>query len=159
MKFLTKTLADDSVTCTLADGRSVRMNVDDLNEEMFRRAAIHGLSQKIGDAASGFSKAKDTAGAFAAMNAVVEQIRSGEWNRKGTGSGSTYLVEALFRVMEKTSTPKTLDECQAAIDGMDDDTIAVLKKDVRIVAAIKEIQAERAKANVGKGGVDLGDLF
>ena len=86
---------------------SITVHLDRLHIDNQRYAALHGLKQKVGDAAA---IARDTETGksateeekFAAMKAVVEHLESGtaEWNRRtqdGERKPSGLLFEALCR--------------------------------------------------------------
>lgn len=62
--------------CTIALG--------DVPATIVRDLLLHGLKQKIADAASGAQNADE---AFAAMQKACDAILAGEWSARGTGAG------------------------------------------------------------------------
>lgn len=156
MAFVKREIVGSIVKITLGNGQDIQIDYDDLSEEMQRQAGLHGLKQKLGDGSSSFSKAKDYLGAYTEICAIRDSVLDGTWNRKGTGTGTRDIVEALSRV-----TKQSLEDAQAVIDGMDEDTFAALKKHKGIISAIKDIQAERAAqaAETAEETLDLDALF
>lgn len=156
-KFLGKITPEDhggkprSVIFTLGNGQSIVGELDKLDAATVERLAVHGLSQKIGDAASSFSKDRDFLGAFASMSGVWETLLAGGWNQKG-GGGTSDLVAAVAKLKGVS-----LEEAQAAIDKATEEQVAQLKKHPAIKAEIAEIQKKRAKEAAKTAG-SLEDL-
>lgn len=63
---------------------SVTCDVGKLSPEIVARLAIHGLHQKIADAASG---AETEAEAVASMQKAVDAVLAGEWTQRTGGGG------------------------------------------------------------------------
>lgn len=156
-KFLGKITPEDhggkprSVIFTLGNGQSIVAELDKLDSVTVERLAVHGLSQKIGDAASSFSKDRDFLGAFASLSGVWETLQAGGWNQKG-GGGTSDLVAAVAKLKGVS-----LEEAQAAIDKANEEQLAALKKHPAIKAEIAEIQKKRAKEAAKTAG-SLEDL-
>ena len=156
-KFLGKITPEDhggkprSVIFTLGNGQSIVGELDKLDAATVERLAVHGLSQKIGDAASSFSKDRDFLGAFASMSGVWETLLAGGWNQKG-GGGTSDLVAAVAKLKGVS-----LEEAQAAIDKANEEQLAALRKHPAIKAEIAEIQKKRAKEAAKTAG-SLEDL-
>lgn len=125
--------------------QSLVLTLSELSPEVLHMAALHGLSQKIGDAASGY--AKSGIDPLAAMGAVIDQLREGNWNKPSLGGSGTaqanLLAEALSRAMDKP-----VADCIKAIDGLDDEQKKALRKRPIVAAKIAEIQAERKAAQM-----------
>lgn len=64
----------------------VTCDVGKLSPEIIAELAMHGLHQKIADAAS---QAKNADEAEAAMQKAVDALLAGEWTRRGSGGGVT----------------------------------------------------------------------
>ena len=85
-KFLAKLTPEDvggsprQVQFILGNGVKVVGDLAAYSAEMVERLAVHGLSQKIGDAAASFSKDRDFHGAFGAMQQVEDNLRNGAWS-------------------------------------------------------------------------------
>lgn len=134
----------DAVAFQVAFGDKVlTLELSELSKDILHMAALHGLSQKIGDAASGY--AKSGIDPMSAMGAVIEQLKSGNWNKPSTGGNgaaqSNLLAEALSRAMDKP-----IADCINAIDGLDDEQKKALRKRPIVAAKIAEIQSERKAA-------------
>ena len=156
-KFLGKLTPEDqggkarAVVFTLGNGQSMTAGLDGLSAEIVERLAVHGLSQKIGDSASGFSKDRDFLGAFGAMQAVWENLQAGVWAGRA-GGGTSDLVAAIAKLKGVS-----LEEAQAAVDKADDEQVKELRKHPAIKEAIAKIQAQRAK-EAAKAAGSLDDL-
>jgi hypothetical protein len=157
MKFLSKKATDTGASFTLGNGDTLSTFLGELPEEMVTRLAIHGLLQKIGDAASGFSKTSDYQGAFDAMAAVHDTLIDGQWTRTGAGSGTTDLVTALANL-----TGKDTAIIQVEVDKWDEEKMKAIKARKDVKAEVKRIQLARAEAAASASNVDsesLDDLF
>lgn len=81
---------DQSVTFTVEGQSPIQIRLNELSTEIRAQAMIHGITQKISDAAA-LGKDATPADKYAAMLAVAERISSpnGSWNkRNGEGSES-----------------------------------------------------------------------
>ena len=163
MAFVKRSIVGTTAVITLGNGQTISADYNDLSDDMKVQAAVFGLKHKIGDGSSGFSRAKDYAGAYAECMAIRDSIIiDNVWNRKGGGAGARDIVEAVIRVtLEEQGITLTVEQVEASIESMDEDTYDGLTKDSRIKAAIKAIQAERAAtaAETAKPTLDLGSLF
>lgn len=101
-------LSDDNATLTFTVGEAGSFNVTpaDLAEEIRTRAMLHGLVQKISDAAA-ISKddltgdaAKDAATKLEAMQSVATRLAEGEWSKR-TGDGSGPVQGIIYRAFEE----------------------------------------------------------
>lgn len=143
-KVATKSIDGMVLTVTFSNGKTLICNGQLLDESIWARLAIHGLSQKVGDS---YASAESIDEACAAAADTWDGLLKGEW---ATRSGGGILAEALAKV-----TGKDLAECIAAIKKLDDKSKRKLAKDARILSAIAEIQKNRAGESAG----DLADLF
>lgn len=140
------------LTLTFADGRELVVEMAKLSAEIQRQAIIHGLKQKLCDAAAisrdpttGRAATIDTK--FEAVKEVFDRITSpeGEWNKKreaGTGGSGGLLLAALVRMYAGR---KTKEDIRTFLDGKTLAEQAALRKNPRIAEIIEEIKAERAK--------------
>ena len=142
------------------NGRELRINAIELSPTICNMAMMHGLKQKIGDAAA-ISRNPDTGRSattddkFDAMGEVLNRLLSGAWNKgreSGDGTGAGGL---LFRVLCKVKADRTPEQVRAYLDGLDKAQQAALRKVPAVAAAIDELRAARAKA----GGIDGEDLL
>ena len=157
VKFLAKSLNTDrnALTFKLGNGLEVVGTLDELSDEIRTQLAWHGLSQKVGDAAAGFSKTLDYKGAYAAMLGVWDSLCEGVWAVKGANSD---MAEALVRL-------KMADDVEAASDliaGLDEETLKGVTSHPAVKAEIAKIKAERANAALqatADKAIDLTALF
>lgn len=132
-----------------ADGHTVADAVEAVGPETIAgRAMIHGLTQKVGDAAAlGIENGRRPTWEMksAAMQEVIESLYAGEWNQKR--SGSTMLYEALQRLAAKGSAKAA--KYAAEFVGLDDETRKALMKAQAVRDEIDKIRAERNPAPEG----------
>ena len=163
MATIDKTLDVRTRTVTfVVDGvGTLVMDADRLTADLFTYAALHGLAQKIGDAAA-LERDKETGRSatpqqkYDAMQAVIEHLTAGgEWNRKAEGDGSGglgLLVSALMRV-----TGQGREALEAAVAGWTPKQQAAMRADPAVAPVIAAIKSERA-AKV-TGGIDTKALM
>lgn len=96
----------DVLTFTVGTAGSFEMNVAALTEEMRNHALLHGLVQKVSDAAA-IAKSeltgdveKDAATKLAAMQSVAERLANGEWSKR-SGDGSGPVAGIIYRAFEE----------------------------------------------------------
>lgn len=127
----------------LGNGQVVKIEVAKLPEAMKERLMYHGLSQKVGDPTSGFSKGKDFAGAFEAMVATMEHLYEGKWNR-GPSERSTNLND-LAEVIAKLKKFKVEDVLKT-LQGMTEDRLKEMAKKAPIAAGLNDLRHARRQA-------------
>jgi hypothetical protein len=119
--------------------------LDELNEDIVRELAVHGLAQKVGDAYSG---ADNPTEAIAAAREVWGNLTRGVFNGRSSGTGGI-VAEAVARIKGIS-----VEDAAAAIGGLDEDALDALKKNARVKAMIAVIKGERAAAKAGADGDD-----
>lgn len=143
---------------------ALQVQLRDLTDAMVEMAALHGLKQKIVDAAA-LSRCPETgrsataADKYNAMKEVLERVRAGEWNKArgdGTGAGAGGL---LFTALCRLYTAKTPDEIRTFLEGKTTAEQAALRKNPRVAAVIETIKAERASNADGADGADTDDML
>lgn len=141
------------------NGESIIVNPQELSADVLRMAILHGLKQKLIDAAA-ISRNPDTGKSatpddkWAAVMVVYERLLRGEWNAvrgEGTGAGNGLLFRALVRMYPA----KTQEQLRAYLDGKTKAEQAALRANPKVAAVIEEIKAESAKA----GNVDSDSLL
>lgn len=151
---------NDHIILTPAGGAPVRVEVRQLSTDVLRYAVLHGLKQKLVDAAA-ISRDPDTgrsatvADKLAAVQEVLDRLLAGEWNkRREGGSPGGILLRALMRMQPA----KSRDDLTEWLAGKSDAEKAALRRNPKVAAIIAEIQAEDGT----KSGVDsdalLGEL-
>lgn len=147
------TLGENTLTISFGDGRLLEMDLRELNEPVRNAALIHGLKQKLVDAAA---IARDTSTGrsatindkYMAVREVFERLTStkGTWNKQreaGTGGSGGLLVSALMRMSGKDKS-----EITTFLAGKTNEEKAALRKNQKIAAIIAEIQAENASGDI-----------
>ena len=152
----------NGVEITFADGHRKTLLVEDLSQEILTHALLHGLKQKLVDAAA-ISRNPDTgksatvADKRAAVEAVLARLAAGAWNAArgegGTGAGGL-LFRALVRLYDGK---KTVEDIREFLAGKDKKEQAALRKNPRVAAIIVEIQAEQADSDIDTDDL-LGEL-
>lgn len=100
VRFLSKVtdLSGKGVTFQLGDGQMLKALLTDYPAHIREQLELHGLSQKVGDAASGCAKDKEYRAALATMTAVDEALKAGKWGTDRDGANSA-LMEDLIDVI------------------------------------------------------------
>lgn len=136
------------------NGRELAVSVDQLADDIRVQAMMHGLKQKIGDAAAisrnpNTGRSATTDDKFDAMAEVLNRLLSGAWNKTregGDGGAGGLLFKALCRI----KADKTPAEVRAYLEARTKEEQAALRKVPAIATAIEEIKAAQAK----DGGID-----
>lgn len=137
------------LTLSFAHGKKLTLDPSELSSEIVRVALLHGLKQKLVDAAA-ISRNPETGRSatiddkFAAVHAVYERLLRGEWNavREGGATTGGMLLQALCRLYPA----KTPDTLRAYLSAKSDAEKTALRKNPRVAAIIEEIRAESGKA-------------
>lgn len=144
-----------------SNGNKLAITAGQLSADIRAYGLIHGLKQKLVDAAA-IARDPETGRAAtidtkeAAVREVHARLLSGEWNKRregGSGGGNGGLLyRALVRMY---AGKKTAEEIRGWLDGKTDAEQAALRKNSKIAAIIEEIRAEQAR----DAGVDTNDLL
>lgn len=143
-KVATKSIDGMVLTITFSNGKSLICNGQLLDESIWSRLAMHGLSQKVGDS---YASAESVAEAAENAQEAWENLLRGDWATRATGG---ILAEALSR-----AAGRTVEECREVLRTMDEKKKRELAKSSPILDAIAAIRAERAKGST----IDLAALF
>ena len=160
------TISDDkgTLTLTFANGERLALHVSQLSAEVGAQALMHGLKQKLVDAAA-ISRNPDTGRSataddkYAAVKEVYDRLLAGEWNkRREGGSGATggLLLQALLRLYAGR---KTENDLRAWLADKTDAEQAKLRADSRVAPIIAEIKAERDARKAKEAGISGDDLL
>lgn len=132
------------------NGRELSVSVDQLTDDIRVQAMMHGLKQKIGDAAA-ISRNPDTGRSattddkFDAMRDVRDRLLSGQWNKTREGGDGGGAGGLLFKALCKVKADKTPAEVRAYLEARTKEEQAALRKVPAIAAAIEAIRAAQAK--------------
>lgn len=137
------------------NGRELSVSVEQLDDAIRTQALMHGLKQKIGDAAAisrnpETGRSATTDDKFDAMAEVLNRLLSGQWNKTREGGEGGGAGGLLFKALCKIKADKTPAEVRAYLEARTKEEQAALRKVPAIAAAIEEIKAAQAK----DGGID-----
>ena len=149
-----------TLVLTFRHGEILRLHPESLNPEIQRAAMIHGLKQKLVDAAAisrdtTTGRAATIATKYDAVREIFDRI-TGEnpsWNKPragGAGGHGGLLARAIARYK---SVP--VEAAKAYLDRLTDAQKQALRVDPRIAAVINELRAESAKP----AGIDTDALL
>lgn len=160
---ITATIDGMVLTFTGDNGRALTIDARTLSTSILDAALMHGLKQKVGDAAAisrnpETGRSASTDDKFDAMVEVVKRLELDHWNKpreSGDGAGAGGL---LFKALCRVKTDKTPAEVKAYLDGRSKEEQAALRKVPVIAAAIDAIRAESVKAAGIDGEALLADF-
>lgn len=149
------------LTLTFADGRTLVLRGSDLSPELRVAAMLHGLKQKLVDAAAisrdpltGKPATIDTK--YTAVKEIFDRLTTpdGTWNkvRGEGGTGSTgsggLLYRALVRLYDGVQTPE---QVRKYLDGLNGEQQAALRGNKKVAPVILAIKAEDAARRAETG--------
>ena len=132
------------------NGRELSVSIEQLDDAIRTQAMMHGLKQKIGDAAA-ISRNPDTGRSattddkFDAMAEVLNRLLSGAWNKTREGGDGSGAGGLLFKALCKVKADKTPAEVHAYLEARTKEEQAALRKVPAIAAAIEDLRAARSK--------------
>ena len=151
-KVAQKSMNEDysAVTFAFSNGETVVVEMESFNEETFAHLAAAGVSSKLGDTYAGLGESIPKA--VEALKRSLTDLLEGKWTTRTAGSGPrvALLVEALVRVSEDSGSPRSLEECEAVIEELDDDTKKELRASEAIKLAMATIKLEKTQADASK---------
>lgn len=147
---ITTTIIDNTLALTFANGETLTMRGDALTSDVQQYALMHGLKQKLVDAAA-ISRNPETGrpatveDKYQAVKAVYDRLLAGAWNATREGGGATggLLLQALVRMYAGR---KTVDELRAFLADKTDAEKTALRKNPRVAQIIEDIRVETGKA-------------
>ena len=164
----TVNLTHGRLTLTFADQTTAELSTQDLSPEILSQALLHGLKQKLVDAAAIARNIDTGASATTAdkKEAVMEihaRLLEGAWNKgraagDGTNGKGSILLLALQRLQPKRDAAELAEWLKARTDA----ERAALAKNAKILPHVQTIQAERverAAAAAKKSGIDSDELL
>lgn len=149
------------------DAGTIVVHVNKLHQSILDAAVLHGLKQKIADAAA-ISRNPDTGRSatiqdkFDAMNEVFLRITDPmepSWNKidrqEGSGGSGGLLIRALVRLYP-TKTREQLDDYVGKMDLKQQAAVRATARVAAVIEAIKaEDQAKKTKGGASEVGEDL----
>jgi hypothetical protein len=131
------------------DGTVQTLGLNDLNDEMKLRVALHGINQKVRDSAAGAKG--DYAKAQEATKSVIDQLLSGAWRAaRGEGEAKPRITELAAAISRLKGIE--LEVATKAVTEASDEKRKEWRAHPRIKAAIATIRAEKAQADLAKAG-------
>ena len=118
--------------------------MNELNSDINTRCCLHGLKQKIGDAAA-IGKGVSMAEKFIAMREVAERLtgENGLWNKAGKGTCSKGGL--LFRALVELYPDKSAEQLRAYLSKKTLSEQATLRGVGKIAAVIEELKLKDAE--------------
>lgn len=159
--FLTKTINEKGgILFQLGNGLEVEVTREDVSDENWTRAALHGISQRLGDACANLSKDKEYGKAFSALTELKGQLGQKEWSKaREGGSGNRQLKEDLIEALAKLK-KQDLEIVRQVVEVASPETLKKWTGNKQVAAEIAEIKAKRlkkeAKGNQTIDDIDLG---
>ena len=151
------------VSLTFAHGKTLTIAISELSPEIREQAMLHGLKQKLVDAAAigrnpETGRSATITDKYHAVRSVYDRLLAGGWNaERGEGGAPAggLLFAALVRMYDGRKTEEAIREF---LSTKSDKEKAALRKNPRVAAIIDEIKAERAANGEGdEPGADLLD--
>ena len=156
------------LTLKFADGFAATLMRENLSEDILIQATLHGLKQKLVDAAAIARNTETGASATVqdkkeAVLAVLNRLMAGEWNKTREGGESAAKGSLLLLALGRMNPAGDMSALAERVKAMTDEQRAALSKNPKVLVHIQAIQAERAAAKARMSGVDsdalLGDLL
>lgn len=152
------TIDGSVLTLSGSHGGGIHVNAMELSDEIRHAAMMHGLKQKLVDAAA-ISRNPDTGRSasvvdkFDAMSEVATRLYAGQWNKtrgdgEGTGTGGL-----LFRALMRLQPSAGAEKIKAFLADRSKTEQAALRATPKIAAIIDELRA------AGSGEVDTDALL
>ena len=150
---------------TFANGATLETTIGSLTSDMRAHATIHGLKQKLVDAAA-VSRNPDTGrpasieDKYQYVREVFDRITSptGTWNKvRGDGTGTSGAGGLLLRALGRLYPAKTTEELRAYLAPMTPEQQAALRANKKVKPVIDAIKAEDAERRAETGEPDDSD--
>ena len=145
------------------NGQTLSLSANQLTEEIRNAALMHGLKQKLVDAAA-ISRNPDTGRSattedkYNAVREVYDRLLSGQWNKQREGGAGGASGGLLFRALSRLYVAKTPEQIRAFLEAKSDAEKATLRKLPAVAAIIEQLKAESAKTDGIDGAALLAGL-
>lgn len=139
------TITTAGLVLTFSDGRTLDLDPTKLSADITAAAIMHGLKQKLVDAAA-ISRDPSTGRAatietkYNAVREVYDRLLAGQWN-KNREAGSGGAGGLLFRALVSLYPTKTPEQLREYLDGKTPAEQAALRKNPKIADAIATLRA------------------
>lgn len=135
---------DESLALTFANGKTLQLSADQLPKNIRDYAILHGLKQKLVDAAAiardietGLSASIDDK--YNAVKEVLERLLIGQWNSVREGGQSNGGL--LFRALQQLYPNKTTEQLKSYLETKTNPEKAALRTNPKIAAIIDQLRA------------------
>lgn len=139
---------------TFSNGDELTLDATQLSAEMRAAAMMHGLKQKLVDAAAisrdpSNGRAASIELKHASVKEVLERLLAGEWNKRREGGGNSggLLFRALCVMYDGR---KTVEDIKAYLEKLSDKEKAALRKNPKVAQVIDQLRTD-----AGESGEDL----
>jgi len=154
--------AQDGMIINFSNGDAIVVNTHEMSATILQYATMHGLKQKLVDAAAiscnpETGRPATIGDKYDAVKSVYDRLMSGSWNKPREGGAAVaggLLFKALCRMYD-TKTPEFIREFLAK---KSDAEKTALRKNPRVASIIEEIKAENAKDDDGSSDELLNEL-
>lgn len=138
-------MAGRCVRWYFADGSSATVGLDYFKDELRLAFALHGISQKFGDAYASATTVKEAREAF---DDLYDQMQNGDWEKKREKGEKQepLLIEALARIYQST-----VEAVRPLVEAMKPAERRAMEADGEVARVILAIRAERTGADVVEG--------
>ena len=150
-RIIKSTVSGTTLTIAIDGLGELSIDASTLSDEVRNLALLHGLRQKICDAAA-MSKGATETDKFAAMTAVRDNLLNGEWSKRssdGTGPVSGLILRAFEQwaneqaIAKKAKTPPTSEKIKAFYNSKSRSEQLALRNVRRIAEIIETLKSER----------------
>lgn len=151
---MSRTIVGTVIAWMFRDGKSIEIDVAKLSDENRATGLLHGISQKVADAAAmsvdpETGKPATVEAKRAAMQKVIDALMSGRWTVEREGGEGGMLLEALvqYYAAEKPKAGKTRESIAAHLATMTEKQKAALRNtSAHLKPYMDALRAERGKA-------------
>lgn len=154
------TTGDKQLTIEFSNGQTIWVRLEELNSTIIEQATLHGLKQKLVDAAA-ISRNPDTGRSatvddkYNAVKEVYDRLLAGSWNKGRADGQATGAGGLLFRALCLHYPAKTPEAIRAFLEKKTPKEKAALRGVAAIASIIETLKAESTTA----GDVDEAELF
>lgn len=148
-KFLEVKVTSSSIVFAFGDKGRIEFYPGQCSDDIRQAAMFHGFNQKIRDAAAGYSKDADYAGAREEMHSVIDALYAGSWNRAAGGAGPGVNMEDLATAIA-TIKNATFEKAMAAVEAASPEQRKAWAKNPKVAALVTQARADRLAAAAAK---------
>lgn len=146
------------LTLDFEHGKIVEIDATQLSHDVLAQALMHGLKQKLVDAAAISRNPENGRAAtietkFDAVAEVAERLLTGEWNKRREGGPTGGLLKRAL--IEMYNGRKSAEQIEAFLAAKSDKEKAALRKNPKVAEIIERLRREDAAAKGEDAGVDL----